>query len=146
MHIEITEQPFDPFGYLARYQASHTEWHGKFGACANFIGTMRDFNENDKVRGLFLEHYPGMTEKHLQRCATTAAERWPLLDVLIVHRIGQLAPNDPIVLVAAWSAHRAAAFEACRFVMEDLKSKAPFWKKETLNDQSDRWVARNTPG
>ena len=146
MRIDILDQPFEPYQLLAGYQESRVELRGKFGACASFVGSMRDFNEGDAVRGMWLEHYPGMTEKHLERIAAAAAERWPLLDVLIAHRVGELRPNDPIVLVAAWSAHRAAAFDACRFVMEDLKSKAPFWKKEDLGNRHSRWVEQNTPG
>ena len=146
MRVEIYEHPFEPFQVLAQHQESLTELRGKFGACASFIGTMRDFNEGDDVRGMRLEHYPGMTEKHLEAIAQDAAARWPLLSTLIVHRVGELHPNDPIVLVAVWSAHRAAAFDACRFMMEDLKSKAPFWKQETLADQNKRWVEKNTPG
>ena len=135
MRVEIYERPFEPFQVLAQYQESMSSLRGKFGACASFIGTMRDFNEGDTVRGMRLEHYPGMTEKHLESIAQEA-----------VHRVGELHPNDPIVLVAAWSAHRAAAFDACRFMMEDLKSKAPFWKQETLADQQRRWVEKNTSG
>ncbi len=92
-----------------------------------------------------LEHYPGMTEQHLEEICASAAKRWDLLEILVVHRVGDLCPGDPIVLVAVWSAHRAAAFEASRHVMEDLKSHAPFWKKEVLNE-GHRWVAGNTPG
>lgn len=145
MKVEIRETPFDPWQALAQYQESLTELHGQFGATASFIGTMRDFNEGDDVNGMFLEHYPGMTEKHLERIVESAMKQWPLLDALVIHRVGELRPNDPIVLVAVWSAHRAAAFDASRFIMEDLKSKAPFWKKETLQE-GQRWVASNTPG
>ena len=106
---------------------------------------MRDFNEGDEVQGMFLEHYPGMTEKALQAIAEQASERWALLDVLIVHRVGELLPGEPIVLVAVWSAHRKAAFEACREVMETLKSCAPFWKREQLAE-GQRWVEKNTTG
>jgi len=94
---------------------------------------------------MHLEHYPGMTEAHLGQIAEAAMQRWEIQDVLLVHRTGEVAPNDPIVLVAVWSAHRAAAYEANRFIMEDLKSRAPFWKKETL-EAGDRWVESNTPG
>jgi molybdopterin synthase catalytic subunit len=145
MRIDIRDNAFDPFRELAHYQESLTGLHGRFGAMASFIGTMRDFNEGDEVYGMVLEHYPGMTEKHLQKIIGQATDRWPLLEVLVIHRVGELYPNDPIVLVAVWSAHRAAAFDACRFIMEDLKSKAPFWKKETL-DSGHRWVEKNTPG
>ena len=106
---------------------------------------MRDFNEGDDVHAMSLEHYPGMTEQHLESICSAAAQKWPLLATLIVHRVGELEPGEPIVLVAVWSAHRAAAFEACRHIMEELKSRAPFWKKEILAD-GHRWVASNTPG
>ena len=106
---------------------------------------MRDFNEGDDVRGMHLEHYPGMTEKHLGEIVRDAAQQFGLLDALVIHRVGRIEPGEPIVLVAVWSAHRAAAFSACRAVMEALKSRAPFWKKETLADR-ERWVARNTAG
>ena len=92
-----------------------------------------------------LEHYPGMTEKFLEQLSRSAAERWALLDTLIVHRVGDLQPNDPIVLVAVWSAHRKDAFEASRWMMEELKSRAPFWKKEQLAE-GERWVEKNTEG
>ncbi|MGD9601503.1 MAG: molybdenum cofactor biosynthesis protein MoaE [Gammaproteobacteria bacterium] len=118
---------------------------GAVGATATFVGTMRDFNEGDTVRAMTLEHYPGMTERHLEDICADARRRWTLLETLVVHRIGDILPGDPIVLVAVWSAHRAEAFEACRFIMEDLKSRAPFWKKETLAGGT-RWVSGNTPG
>jgi len=145
MLIEIREQGFDPWQLLAQYQESRAELRGKFGATASFVGTMRDFNEGDSVRGMVLEHYPAMTEQHLAKIVAAAHAQWPLLDALVVHRVGQLWPNDPIVLVVVWTAHRGAAFEACRFIMEDLKHKAPFWKKEALADGQQRWVDRNTP-
>lgn len=145
MKIEIRETGFDPWQELSRYQESLRELSGKYGATSSFVGTMRDFNEGDTVRGMLLEHYPGMTERHLQHVLEEARRRWSLLDGLIIHRIGELYPDDPIVLVAVWSAHRAAAFEACRFIMEELKSRAPFWKKEILVD-GQRWVEKNTAG
>lgn len=145
MKIEIRETGFDPWQELSRYQESLQELSGKYGATSSFVGTMRDFNEGDTVRGMLLEHYPGMTERHLQHVLEEARRRWSLLDGLIIHRIGELYPDDPIVLVAVWSAHRAAAFEACRFIMEELKSRAPFWKKEILVD-GQRWVEKNTAG
>jgi molybdopterin synthase catalytic subunit len=118
---------------------------GKYGATAMFVGTMRDFNEGDSVTSMVLEHYPGMTEKYLEKLCEQAADRWDILDALIVHRVGKVNPNDTIVLVSVWSTHRADAFEVCRFLMEDLKSRAPFWKKEHLVEGS-RWVEKNTPG
>ncbi|MDH3452784.1 MAG: molybdenum cofactor biosynthesis protein MoaE [Gammaproteobacteria bacterium] len=143
--IEIRAQAFDPWHELPAFEAAHPELSGKAGACAVFVGTMRDFNQAADVDAMFLEHYPGMTEKHLHAACDKAMQRWPLHDVLVMHRVGEVHPGQPIVLVAAWSAHRGAAFDACRFVMEDLKSNAPFWKKETLRD-GERWVDSNTPG
>lgn len=146
MKIELRPSPFDPLLELGCYQAGLDErLPGQYGATAIFIGTMRDLNEGEAVRGMTLEHYPGMTERHLQRIVETASREWPLLDALVIHRVGDLHPSDPIVLVAVWSAHRAAAFAACRFIMEELKSKAPFWKREDTAD-GPRWVDHNTPG
>ncbi|MCP5197593.1 MAG: molybdenum cofactor biosynthesis protein MoaE [Gammaproteobacteria bacterium] len=144
MRIELRNQPFEPLAALADYRNSLNErLCGQYGATAIFIGTMRDFNEGDKVQGMILEHYPGMTERQLQSTIDAAFRDWPLLDVLVIHRVGALRPNDPIVLVAVWSAHRASAFAACRFIMEELKSKAPFWKREDTTTGS-RWVEHNT--
>ncbi|MEE4378738.1 MAG: molybdenum cofactor biosynthesis protein MoaE [Candidatus Competibacteraceae bacterium] len=145
MTIEIRETPFDPYAVLAHYQEGMTELQGRYGATASFVGTMRDHNEGSTVTEMILEHYPGMTERHLQHIVAEAQQQWPLLDTLIVHRVGALQPNDTIVLVAVWSAHRTAAFESCRFIMEALKSRAPFWKKEAL-PAGERWVASNTAG
>lgn len=145
MKVRLIDGPFDPWLEVQRHQAADAALAGRFGATAVFVGTMRDFNEGDVVRAMKLEHYPGMTEKHLQTIAEQAAGRWDLLDTLIVHRVGHLLPNDPIVLVAVWSAHRRNAFEASRWLMEELKSKAPFWKKEEL-DTGSRWVENNTSG
>ena len=146
MKIELRPKPFDPLLELGFYQSSLDErGQGQYGATAIFIGTMRDYSDGEPVRGMTLEHYPGMTERHLQRIVETAHREWPLLDALVIHRVGELRPNDPIVLVAVWSAHRAAAFAACRFVMEELKSKAPFWKREDTAAGA-RWVEHNTPG
>jgi len=148
--IKITDQAFDPWHELSAFQLNMRR-DGEFGACANFIGTMRDFNEGAVVNGMVLEHYPGMTEKHLEKIVSEAKDKWDLLEALVIHRVGELLPNDPIVLVAVWSAHRKDAFEASRFIMEDLKSKAPFWKKEAVIDKSkgaekNRWVEKNTSG
>ncbi|MBU1191490.1 MAG: molybdenum cofactor biosynthesis protein MoaE [Gammaproteobacteria bacterium] len=144
MHIEVLTQAFDPWQRLQDYQTQRVA-AGSYGATAIFVGTMRDFNVSDNVQSMTLEHYPGMTEKYLETISRTAAERWAVLDSLILHRVGDLAPNDPIVLVAVWSAHRKDAFEASRWLMEELKSKAPFWKKEKLAD-GERWVEKNTEG
>lgn len=141
MRIEIREQAFDPFEELVAHQQSL----GAYGATCVFVGTMRDINESATVDHMLLEHYPGMTEKHLQDICARAARQWNIVDALVIHRVGDLYPSDPIVLVATWSAHRKDAYEANRFIMEDLKSRAPFWKKESL-DEGERWVERNTPG
>lgn len=144
MKIEIRPQAFTPFEELEKYQAKALQV-GKYGAAASFIGSMRDFNEGDEVTGMELEYYPGMTEKHLQKICDEASDKWAIIDVLILHRVGQISIGEPIVLVSVWTEHRGDAFDACRFIMEDLKSKAPFWKKETLPD-GERWVDCNTPG
>lgn len=147
MKIAIRETPLRPWEELARYEAEVVTAHaaGKFGASAVFVGSMRDFNQGDTVQGMSLEHYPGMTEKELAKIVDEARSRWTLLDELILHRVGALQPNEPIVLVAVWSAHRREAFEACRHIMEALKTRAPFWKKEQLED-SARWVDHNSDG
>lgn len=145
MKIDIREAPFDPWREVARHQQDALGQDGKYGATAVFVGTMRDFNEGEPVTAMTLEHYPAMTTKHLREIAEQACARWDILDVLIVHRVGDLRPNDSIVLVAVWSAHRAAVYDANRFIMEDLKARAPFWKKEVSN-KGTRWVERNTPG
>jgi len=142
--IKIRESSFDPYAELRRYQEELIAARGKFGATLSFVGTMRDFNDDESVRAMTLEHYPGMTEKHLERIVVEAKQRWPIIDALIVHRVGALQPNEPIVLVAVWAAHRAAAFEAGRYLIEELKTRAPFWKKE-VRPQADRWVEHNTP-
>ncbi len=118
---------------------------GQYGATASFVGIMRDYNEDEHVQSMTLEHYPGMTEKHLEKICTAANQKWDLIDTLVIHRVGEIKISDPIVLVCVWSAHRAEAFDACRFIMEDLKSKAPFWKQETTTD-GKRWIEKNTPG
>ncbi|OBU26986.1 molybdopterin synthase catalytic subunit MoaE [Photobacterium kishitanii] len=114
------------------------------GAVVTFIGKVRDFNQGDTVTGLSLEHYPGMTEKALQEIVIQARSRWPLLQTRVIHRVGDLDLGDQIVFVGVTSAHRGAAFEACEFIMDYLKTRAPFWKKEQTPLES-RWVdARET--
>lgn len=144
MKVEVRESELQPWLELQQFEQEMAA-QGRFGATAVFVGTMREFNEGDSVRGMTLEHYPGMTERHLEQICREAQERWDLVDTLVIHRVGDLQPADPIVLVAVWSAHRKDAFEASRFIMEDLKSRAPFWKKEQLSTGS-RWVNKNTPG
>ena len=144
MSVILCPEPFAPYELLASHEQSLKA--GSFGATASFVGTMRDFNEGDDVVSMTLEHYPGMTEKQLNSIIEQAKNQWSIIDALIAHRVGEITPGQPIVLTAIWSAHRADAFEACRFLMEALKKDATFWKKETLTDSSTRWVAKNTPG
>lgn len=144
MGVLLKTAAFKPSAELSAHESSLPA--GSFGATATFTGTMRDFNEGDEVSAMTLEHYPGMTEKQLEEIIEDAKSQWDIIDALIVHRVGDIVPGQPIVLTAVWSAHRAAAFDACRFLMEALKSRATFWKKETLNDGKQRWVEKNTPG
>ena len=144
MRIEIREDPFDPGQAVADYRSSQLAI-GKTGASAVFVGTMRDFNEGDDVHAMVLEHYPGMTDKQLQALVNQSITEHNLDDALVIHRVGELKPGEDIVLVATFSAHRKAAFDACREIMEALKSTAPFWKKETLAS-GERWVEKNTAG
>jgi len=144
--ITILEDIFDPWLIQKEYQETSMSGRADFGATANFIGTMRDFNEGDDVVSMELEHYPKMTEKQLNSIIDTVEEKWSIHNTLIVHRIGKIKPAEPIMLVAVWSAHRGAAFDACRYIMEDLKHKAPFWKQEKLTSGSNRWVEKNTEG
>ena len=145
MSIEITSKEFNPWNSLQAYEKNLVALHGKSGAVATFVGTMRDYNDGDSVQAMFLEHYPDMTEKYLQKISDTALKRWDILDTFIIHRVGEILPGETIVLVAVWAGHRAPAFEACRFLIEELKFKAPFWKRETLsNDNGVRWVEKNT--
>lgn len=144
MAAELREQSFEPLAELQHYQDNVLDQRGKYGATVSFVGTMRDFNEEEQVRAMTLDHYPAMTQKHLTRITEEARRRWDILDALIVHRVGSLEPDDPIVLCVVWSAHRAAAFDACRYLIEELKTRAPFWKKERL-EEGERWVRSNTP-
>ena len=144
MGIELRTSGFNPVQELAVYQEKVVGRSGKFGAVISFVGTMRDFNEDRAVQGMTLEHYPGMTEKHLQLIHDEAKQRWEILDALVIHRGGEIRPGEPIVLVAVWSAHRAAAFEACRYLIEELKTRAPFWKNEQ-HHATTHWVEHNTP-
>ena len=109
------------------------------GAIASFVGLARDINEGSGVAAMTLEHYPGMTEKALDALVDEASARWTLQDVTVIHRIGRLLPGDPIVLVAVASRHRGEAFAACEFIMDFLKTQAPFWKKEETAE-GERWV------
>ena len=146
MLIKLCEQAFNPLQELQAYQDGLPRLAGKFGATSVFVGSMRDFNQGDGISSMHLEHYPGMTEKQLEQIVEQAQSQWQLLESLVIHRIGSVKPEDVLVLVAVWSVHRGDAFDASRFIMENLKSRAPFWKKETLVSGQDRWVDKNTDG
>jgi len=133
--IRVQEQDFD----VGREVGRMTEGNVEVGALACFVGLVRDIAGDQKIESMTLEHYPGMTERQLERLEQEARSRWPLHDVLIVHRFGKLNPGDRIVLVATTSGHRKAALEACEFLIDWLKTKAPFWKKEDTATGA-RWV------
>lgn len=118
---------------VLRAQSSET------GAIVTFIGLVRDISDSDKVSGLYLEHYPGMTEKSIEGIVDAAQSRWQLIGTRVIHRVGQLSPSDQIVLVAVTSQHRKDAFLACEFIMDYLKTRAPFWKKEQTTE-GERWL------
>jgi molybdopterin synthase catalytic subunit len=112
---------------------------GRLGGVASFVGVVRDSRGSDQVHGLFLEHYPGMTENSISAIIDQAESRWPLLDVVVVHRVGQLGPSEQIVLVVVGAGHRAAAFAACEFIMDYLKTEAVFWKREARG-AGEHWI------
>ncbi len=145
--IRVQAEPFD----LAIETAQLTAGDTACGAVASFIGLVRNVNQvgsvQSDVAAMTLEHYPGMTEKALGRIVEAAAGRWPLRAVTLIHRVGSLSAGEPIVLVLTASAHRRAAFESCEYIMDILKTEAPFWKKERLGSGEERWVdARESDG
>lgn len=133
--VRVQQADFD----VGRELDSLTAGRRDVGAVASFVGLVRDANDGSDVRGMTLEHYPGMTEKALEEICTEAHARWDLLDTLVIHRVGALAPGDRIVLVGVASGHRGEAFAACEFIMDYLKTRAPFWKREDTA-QGERWV------
>ncbi|MBY4946761.1 molybdopterin synthase catalytic subunit MoaE [Cupriavidus respiraculi] len=135
MSVRVQQEDFDLGAEVAALRAGRPG----IGAVASFIGTVRDVSDGSEVRAMELEHYPGMTEKALEQIEHAARARWALEGVTIVHRVGALLPQDQIVLVAVASAHRGNAFAACEFIMDYLKSEAPFWKKEET-PHGARWV------
>jgi molybdopterin synthase catalytic subunit len=135
MAVRVQTEDFDAGAEMARLRAAD----GRVGAVATFVGTVRDVNDAAHVATLTLEHYPGMTEKALEDIVAQARARFDVYDALVVHRVGTLKPTDQIVLVVVTSAHRGDAFDACRFLMDYLKTRAPFWKKEQTPDGA-RWV------
>lgn len=135
MKVKVQSEDFDVSEELKLLRQNKPQ----IGAVAVFVGTVRDLNQGDEIDSMEIEHYPGMTEKALQDVLNKANERWSLQNATIIHRVGKLKPLDQIVLVATASAHRGDAFAACEFVMDYLKSSAPFWKKEATQEGS-RWV------
>lgn len=135
MKIVVQSESFDLGTEVDAMRAGRTD----IGAIASFVGLARDLNEGSGVAAMTLEHYPGMTEKALAELVDDANARWALQDVTVIHRVGRLLPGDPIVLVAVASRHRGEAFAACEFIMDYLKTQAPFWKKEETPDGA-RWV------
>ena len=135
--IRVQEAPFDPGAELAALTAGRTD----IGALATFTGLVRDIAGDQAISAMTLQHYPGMTEKKLAEIEAEANARWELQASLIVHRYGRMLPGEPIVLVATASPHRAAALEACAFLIDWLKTQAPFWKLEETGTDDRRWVA-----
>ena len=135
MTVRIQIEDFDAGAEIAALRRNRPE----VGAIASFIGVCRDANDGTAVTKMTLEHYPGMTERALENIVAEAKSRWKVMDVLVVHRVGELRPTDQIVLVVVTGAHRGEAFSACEFVMDYLKTRAPFWKKEETS-QGERWV------
>ena len=135
MTVRVQTEDFD----LSREVAALRAGKAQVGAVVSFVGTVRDINDGAGVSEMELEHYPGMTEKALEDIVNQAKTRWNIFDALVIHRVGPLKPLDQIVLVAVTSAHRGEAFSACEFIMDYLKTEAPFWKKEQTPDGA-RWV------
>ena len=155
MTVRVQSADFDVSRELAALRAGDA----RVGAVAAFIGTVRDISDAASVATMTLEHYPGMTEKALAEIVAEAKTRWDIFDALVIHRIGELKPTDQIVLVGVTSAHRGEAFAACEFLMDYLKTRAPFWKKEVTaegarwvdarvsdDDAAARWVPPSAPG
>ena len=139
MPVRVQVEDFDVSRELAALRGGDP----RVGAVAVFVGTVRDANEASTVAAMTLEHYPGMTEKALTAIVDEAKSRWDILDALVIHRVGELEPGDQIVLVGVTSAHRREAFAACEFIIDYLKTRAPFWKKEATSSGT-RWVEART--
>jgi molybdopterin synthase catalytic subunit len=134
--IKVQREDFDVGAEIGRL----TEGNVKVGGLACFVGLVRDLVGDEKITAMTLEHYPGMTERQLERLESEARQRWPLQEVLIIHRYGRLEPGERIVLVATASGHREASLESCQFLIDWLKTKAPFWKREET-ESGAKWVS-----
>lgn len=139
MSVRVQTEDFD----VSQEMLVLRQKNPKVGAVASFVGVVRDLNDGDEVSALTLEHYPGMTERSLEEIVSEAKSRWNIYDALIIHRVGTLLPLDQIVLVLVTSAHRGESFKACEFLMDYLKTQAPFWKKEQTSS-GERWVDART--
>lgn len=146
MAIIITNDAINPWQAIQNYQDKNLSLKAPYGATSIFIGTMRDFNEGQPVQSMLLDYYPGMTEKQLTNIVTEAGQRWRIMDSLVIHRVGEIKPDETIVVLAVWASHRGDAFDACRHITEALKSSAPFWKKEKLASGESQWVEKNSNG
>lgn len=135
MAVRVQAEDFDLGAELAGLRAARAD----VGAIASFVGVVRDNNDGASVGAMTLEHYPGMTEKSIEAIIGEAQSRWKIFDALVIHRVGTLQPRDQIVMVAVTGSHRGEAFAACEFIMDYLKTQAPFWKKEQT-PQGERWV------
>ena len=133
VRLSVQDVPFDAGREISALQLSGV------GGISVFVGVVRDVNDDAEVRGLTLEHYPGMTEKQIRTIIDEAMARWDIKAVTVIHRIGELAPGDEIVFVGTASAHRGEAFDACEYIIDFLKTRATFWKKESTKDV-DRWL------
>jgi molybdopterin synthase catalytic subunit len=140
MSVLIQEDDFDLAAELTALRSGNS----KVGAMVSFVGLVRDFSHNETIDSIYLEYYPGMTEKALNKIITEATERWSLINVRVIHRIGQLFANDQIVLVATTALHRGEAFAGCEFIIDYLKTAAPFWKKEETSEGSQWLETRET--
>ncbi|MDO8369304.1 MAG: molybdenum cofactor biosynthesis protein MoaE [Candidatus Nitrotoga sp.] len=140
MSVLIQEDDFDLASELTALRSGNS----KVGAMVSFVGLVRDFSHNETIESIYLEYYPGMTEKALNKIIVEATERWSLINVRVIHRIGQLFANDQIVLVATTALHRGEAFAGCEFIIDYLKTAAPFWKKEQTSEGSQWLETRDT--
>ncbi len=143
MKVFVTKEALDPYKEVQDHERSALP-EGKHGGVVVFIGAMRDFNDGENVKSLSLDHYPGMTERHIEQVCQEAMDEWDVMDALVVHRVGEMVPTDPMVVVAAWAAHRKDSFDACRYIINYLKERAPFWKCEITTEGKKHWVEHNS--
>lgn len=142
MQVDLTDKIFDAHKAVSLFEANLVK--GSHGGVVSFVGNMRDFNDGLDIQSMFLHYYPGMTKIHIEAVCKEAKQQWDIIDCLVIHRHGQILPGEPIVLVAVWSTHRANAFDACRYIINYLKERAPFWKQEITLNGEKRWVSHNT--